>query len=69
MRRVQSGQAGGQMIRQLAQELQGVPFKYLGDWTDRVAKGELPAHTPPRPQGLERNIVATVRDWADPKFV
>ena len=67
MRRVQSGQAGGQMIRQLAQELQGVPFKYFGDWTDRVADGEIPAHTPPRPQGLERNIVATVRDWASEK--
>ena len=23
----------------------------LGDWTDRVAKGELPKSDPPRPQG------------------
>jgi len=67
IRRVQSGQAGGQMIQQLAAQLAGVPFKYLADWTDRVAAGELPAEAPHRPQGLERNIVATVRDWADPK--
>ena len=64
IRRVQSGQAGGQMIRQLASELAGIPFKYLADWTDRVAAGELPAEAPPRPSGRERNIVATVRDWA-----
>jgi hypothetical protein len=29
------------MINQLAGNFGGVPFKYLGDWTDRVAKGEL----------------------------
>jgi hypothetical protein len=67
IRRVQSGQAGGQMIRQLASELAGVPFKYFADWTDRVAAGEVPAEAPARPQGAERNIVATVRDWASEK--
>jgi hypothetical protein len=39
----------------------------LGDWTDRIAKGELPASKPPRPQGLERNVVITVWDWSNPK--
>ena len=29
------------------------------DWTDRVAKGELPFAKPERPQGVERNIVLT----------
>jgi hypothetical protein len=38
-------------------------FKYFGDWTDRIAKGELPHSQPPRPQGVERNIVVTLRDW------
>ena len=33
------------------------------DWTDRIAKGELPHAKPPRPQGVERNIVVTLRDW------
>ena len=37
------------------------------DWTDRIAKGELPATAPQRPQGKERNVVVTMWDWADPK--
>jgi hypothetical protein len=67
IRRVQSGQAGGNMIRPLAADLAGIPFKYFADWTERVAAGEIPSFIPERPQGTERNIVATVRDWADPK--
>jgi len=67
IRRVQSGQAAHQMLEPLAARLAGVPFKYLADWTDRVAAGELPSFIPERPQGIERNVVATVRDWGDPK--
>ncbi|HSG64378.1 MAG TPA: carboxypeptidase-like regulatory domain-containing protein [Gammaproteobacteria bacterium] len=67
IRRIQSGQAGATMVERLAADLQGIPFKYLADWTDRIAAGELPAFTPERPQGVERNIVATVRDWSDAK--
>ena len=62
MRRVQSGQAGQLMIGLLS-PLGGQTFKNFGDWTDRIAKGELPHATPPRPQGAERNIVVTLRDW------
>ena len=39
VRRVQSGQAGGQMFRQATGTLLGLPFKYLADWTDRIAAG------------------------------
>ena len=39
----------------------------LADWTDRVKAGELPSRSPPRPVGIERNLVITVRDWLDPK--
>ena len=67
IRRVSSGQAGQQMLGTLARQLQGIPVKYLADWTDRVAAGELPSSQPERPSGVERNVVATVRDWADPK--
>ena len=42
IRRVQSGQAARNMIEPLASRLAGVPFKYLADWTDRVAAGETP---------------------------
>jgi hypothetical protein len=67
MRRVQSGQAGELMINLAAGTLGGAPFKYFGDWTDRVAKGELPHAKPARPQGVERNIVVTTWDWGDEK--
>src|SRR5436309_1592099 len=67
IRRVQSGQAAPLMLNPLTQVLGGVPFKYFGDWTDRVAKGELPHSKPPRPQGVERNIVVTTWEWGEPK--
>jgi hypothetical protein len=66
MRRVQSGQAAEFMVNPLAGDFAGVPFTYLGDWTDRVAKGELPKSKPPRPQGAERNIVVTSWEWSTP---
>jgi len=65
-RRTQSGQAANVMIRQAVGQLGGVPYKYLGEWTDRIAAGELPASRPERPSGLERNVVVTVRDWSKP---
>ena len=67
IRRVQSGQSGEQMTNQLAGALGGAPFKYFADWTDRVAKGELPHTAPERPKGAERNIVVTTWDWMDEK--
>jgi hypothetical protein len=65
-RRVQAGQASPLMVNPLAGQLGGVPFKYFGDWTDRIASGELPFAKPPRPQGVERNIVITEWDWGSP---
>ena len=67
VRRIQSGQAGENMVTIAAGQLGGMPFKYLGDWTERVAKGELPFAKPTRPQGVERNIVVTLRDWHNDK--
>jgi hypothetical protein len=67
IRRVQSGQAAPLMLTPLTQVLGAVPFKYFADWTDRVAKGELPHAKPPRPAGVERNIVVTTWEWGDPK--
>ena len=65
-RRVQSGQSGQQMLGQLT-GLGEMSFANYGDWTDRIAKGELPFAKPPRPQGVERNIVVTLRDWMNDK--
>jgi len=66
-RRVQSGQSGESMFNTLVNQLGAVPFKYFADWTDRIAKGELPHAKPTRPQGAERNIVVTTWDWLDEK--
>ena len=65
-RRTQSGQAGEMMTNRLAGELGGVPYKYFGDWTDRIAKGELPKHKPSRPSRVERDIVITLWEWSTP---
>jgi hypothetical protein len=67
MRRVMSGQSGQQMISQLGDRLGGAPFQYLADWTDRVAKGELPFAKPKRPEGAERNVVVTWWEWSQPE--
>jgi len=66
LRRIQSGQAGAAMVNIAQGTLAGIPIRYLADWTDRIAAGELPA-APSRPKGIERNLVATVRDWSNPK--
>jgi hypothetical protein len=42
-------------------------LKLYGEWTDRIAAGALPTAQPPRPQGVERNVVVTLWDWATPK--
>ena len=66
-RRTQSGQAMGNMAVTLARMGPDKAYALLGDWTDRIAKGELPFAKPPRPQGLERNVVITMWDWASSK--
>ena len=65
-RRLQSGQAGAQMISGLGQLGRDRALALFADWTDRIAKGEIPS-PPPRPRGVERNLVITMWDWADPK--
>ena len=66
-RRVKSGQAGTSMVGGLAQLGPQRATAEFGSWTDRIAHGEIPAQAPPRPQGVERNVVITQWDWADPK--
>jgi hypothetical protein len=63
--RLKAGQAGGAMFGQ-AQQMGPRTMRMFADWTDRIAAGEVPP-TPPRPQGVERNVVITMWDWADPK--
>jgi hypothetical protein len=65
-RRVKSGQAGGQMSNQLNNFGRARVLKMFADWTDQVRAGALPP-APQRPLGMERNVVITQWDWADPK--
>jgi hypothetical protein len=66
-RRVQSGQAMLAMANALGRQDTKIAISNLANWTDRIAGGELPFAKPERPQGVERNIVITQWDWADPK--
>jgi hypothetical protein len=66
-RRIQSGQAGTNMVTTIDRMGTQYTLKMFGEWTDRVAKGELPAAKPTRPQGVERNAVVTVWEWSNPK--
>src|SRR2546425_10758200 len=40
--------------------------KAFADWTDRIKNGEAPKVAPPRPTGVERNLVVTLWDWGSP---
>jgi len=66
-RRIMSGQASTQMVNNMDRLGTQRTLRALGDWTDRVAAGEIPTSKPQRPQGIERNTVITVVDWSSPK--
>jgi hypothetical protein len=65
-RRIQSGQAGGNMVGGITGMGKDRALAMFADWTTRIQAGELPP-APPRPQGIERNIVVTLWDWTNPK--
>src|SRR5437868_7140776 len=69
MQRLSVGPAGHNMVETITRLMtpDGGHLAALADWTDRIEAGELPSRTPPRPVGIERNLVVTVRDWLDPK--
>ena len=63
-RRVQSGQRGAQMSNNMTQFGRDRALAMFADWADRIAAGEVPP-APPRPQGIERNVVLTLWDWGN----
>ena len=67
MRRIQAGQAMGQMVGVATRLGPDRAVAEWANWTDRVAAGETPKPKPPRPQGVERNVVLTLWDWGDQK--
>ena len=65
-RRITAGQAMTQMVTGLGRLEPQRALTLFADWSDRIAAGELPATKPPRPQGVERNVVLTLWDWSSP---
>ena len=65
-RRIQSAQVGSLMSAVATRVGRKRMLTEYADWSDRIKDGELPP-TPPRPQGMERNVVITQWDWAGPK--
>src|SRR5690242_1604245 len=67
-RRTQSGQAMSNMALTLGRLGPEKGLQLFGDWTDRIAAGELPFAKPERPKGVERNVVISMWDWSTPKY-
>ena len=61
--RLGTGATGSSMIRQLNEMGRQRTLDVYADWTDRILAGEVPA-APPRPSGVERNLVLTMWKWS-----
>ena len=62
--RLGTGVRGTSMYGVLNNQGQTRSLKVYADWTERIAKGEVPP-APPRPTGIERNLVLTLWDVGD----
>jgi hypothetical protein len=62
--RVQVGQDGASMTGAFNNFGRQRAIAMYSDWTSRIAAGEVPL-APPRPQGLERNLVLSSWEWGD----
>lgn len=63
--RIRFGQLGQGHVRSIDSLGHDRPLSLFADWTDRIAAGELPP-APPRPAGIERNLVVTQWDVGTP---
>ena len=63
--RVRMGQRAGEMSGWLTAIGRKRGSEMFGNWTDRIAAGELPATQPSRPKGVERNVVLTEWEWTN----
>jgi hypothetical protein len=62
--RLGTGVRGTAMYSVLINQGKDPSLKAFSAWTDRVANGEVPP-APPRPRGIERNLVVTLWDVGD----
>jgi hypothetical protein len=66
--RLRAGSAQNLMARDIGRLDGERAIANFADWTERIAKGELPFDRPRRPEGLERNLVITMWDYLRPEF-
>ena len=64
--RIQAGGAGPAMAAEINRIGRPRAIQLYAEWTDRIRAGELPP-APPRPQGVERNVVLTSWGWGHPR--
>ena len=62
--RLGTGVRGTSMYQVLMNQGKDRSLKTYSDWTERIAKGEVPP-APARPKGIERNLVVTMWDVGD----
>ena len=62
--RVRMGQRGAEMSMWMSRFGRERGLRMFADWSDRIATGAVPP-APPRPQGVERNLVLTQWEWTD----
>ena len=62
--RVTMGQRGAEMSSFATRMGRQRALQMFANWTDRIEAGEVPP-APPRPRGIERNVVITMWDWND----
>ena len=63
--RIRMGQVGAPMANAVSALGKERALSFYADWSDRIAAGEVP-EAPPRPAGLERNLVLSIWDVGRP---
>ena len=56
------------MQNRMAQYGRGRGLSMFADWSKKVSQGALPTEAPPRPVGVERNVVLTSWDWSNGRY-
>lgn len=64
--RIKSDLFGAAAMARMLEGL-GPQAQMFYDWSDAIAAGAYPEPAPPRPAGLERNVVLSLWDWATPQ--
>ena len=64
--RIQAGPGGPAMAAEINRIGRPRALELYADWSDRIRSGEVPP-APPRPAGIERNVVLTMLGWGHPR--